>query len=86
VMNPGRVASGQAPITTTTYHRPIGRYVESLARAGFAADAIEEWSSARASEPGPRADEENRARSEFPMFLAIRARRSADSAGPQESG
>jgi len=75
VMNPGGVASGQAPVTTTTYHRPIGRYVEALANAGFSVDAIEEWSSARASEPGPRADEENRARSEFPMFLAIRARR-----------
>ena len=36
-------------------------------------DDLEEWPSRRRSEPGPRADEENRARREIPMFLCIRA-------------
>jgi hypothetical protein len=34
---------------------------------------MEEWPSLRQSQPGPRAQEENRARREIPMFLALRA-------------
>ena len=45
----------------------------ALAEAGFAVDAMEEWPSLRMSQPGPNAAEENRARREIPMFLAIRA-------------
>jgi len=75
VMNPGAVASGADPVTTTTHHRPISFYVNALAGAGFAVDRLDEWSSKRESEPGPRADAENAARREIPMFLAIRARR-----------
>lgn len=73
VMNPGRAAAGERPITTTTYVRPIQHYVNALAGAGLLIDAFEEWVSPRVSEPGPRAAEENRARREFPVFLAIRA-------------
>lgn len=73
VMNPGAASSGAEPVTTTTFHRPIGAYVGMLADAGFVVDALEEWASKRVSEPGPRAKEENRARQEFPLLLAIRA-------------
>lgn len=73
VMNPGRAAHGHAPITTTTWHRPIQSYVESLVSAGFVVDALEEWISHRRSNPGPRGAEESRTRREFPLFLAIRA-------------
>jgi len=73
VMNPGAVAKGAGAITTTTHHRPIGLYVEALCRAGLTVNAIEEWVSERRSEPGPRADAENLARREIPMFLAFRA-------------
>lgn len=73
VMNPGRVASGGKAITTMTYHRPIQSYVSALAHAGMLVDALEEWSSTRRSQPGPRAAEENRIRREIPMFLALRA-------------
>lgn len=73
VMNPGAAARGRRPITTTTHHRPIQAYVSALARGGFALEALEEWPSQRASEPGPRAAEENRARREIPLFLAWRA-------------
>ncbi len=58
---------------TWTYHRPIGAYVNSLAQSGLWTDALEEWPSHRTSQPGPRAKAENRARAEFPLFLAIRA-------------
>ncbi|NOT00705.1 MAG: methyltransferase domain-containing protein [Phycisphaerales bacterium] len=73
VMNPGRAAHGKTPITTTTWHRPLQTYVESLVHAGFVVDALEEWTSHRRSDPGPRAVEENRARREIPLFLALRA-------------
>jgi hypothetical protein len=58
---------------TWTYHRPIQTYVNSLAEAGLWTNALEEWPSPRASQPGPTARAENRARGEFPLFLALRA-------------
>jgi 23S rRNA pseudouridine1911/1915/1917 synthase len=72
VMNPGAVARGQAAVTTMTFHRPIQAYVNAFAKAGLLVDAMEEWPSLRVSQPGPRAAEENRARREIPMFLALR--------------
>ncbi len=58
---------------TWTYHRPLHTYVNGLAAAGLWVNALEEWASHKASQPGPTARAENRARSEFPLFLAIRA-------------
>jgi len=76
-MNPGSAAHGAEPVVTWTFHRPIQTYVKALAEAGLFVDALEEWSSLRTSQPGPRAAEENRARREIPMFLAIRAVRAS---------
>lgn len=73
VMNPGGVSSGESAVTTTTHHRPIGAYVNALAKAGLAVDALEEWVSDRTSQAGPRATAENLSRAEIPMFLAFRA-------------
>ena len=77
VMHPGRAARGDGesggPITTVSHHRPIGSYVNALSCAGLAVDRVEEWASHRRSEAGPRAVEEDRARREIPMFLAVRA-------------
>lgn len=73
VMNPGAVSSGKEKIVTMTYHRPVQAYINALAAAGLYTNALEEWASVRTSQPGPRAAEENRARREIPMFLAIRA-------------
>lgn len=73
VMNPGQAAHGREAVTTWTHHRPVSAYVNGLARAGLRIDAMEEWASVRRSAPGPRAAEENRARSEIPLFLALRA-------------
>lgn len=72
-MNPGAVARGESAVVTQTFHRPIGAYVSALAEAGLLVDRLEEWASPRKSESGPRAAEEDRARAEIPMFLAIRA-------------
>lgn len=72
-MNPGFAAHGAEAVTTWTFHRPIQTYVRHLAQAGFLIESIEEWPSVRRSQPGPRAAEENRARREIPLFLALRA-------------
>jgi len=72
VMNPAAAAQGKPAVTTVTYHRPIQVYVQAFAQAGLLVSALEEWPSLRLSQPGPRAAEENRARREIPMFLAIR--------------
>ncbi|MFQ5481351.1 MAG: SAM-dependent methyltransferase, partial [Nitrospinaceae bacterium] len=58
---------------TMTYHRPLADYARELVQAGMAIDRLEEWCSAKASQPGKRAKAENRARREFPLFLALRA-------------
>ncbi len=71
-MNPGEHAGGADAVVTTTYHRPLASYFNAAGQAGLVADALEEWASERRSGPGPRADEENRARREIPLFLALR--------------
>ena len=57
---------------TWSFHKPIEQYVRSLRNAGLLIDALEEWTSHKVSEPGPRAATENSARKEIPMFLALR--------------
>lgn len=67
-------ADGRA--ATRSYHRPLTRYVELLADAGFVIDALRELPAepvARGS-PSPAA---RRAEAEFPLFLGLRARRAA---------
>lgn len=67
---------GSAPsVKTLSYHRPLSVYINALASAGFVIDQLEEWTSNKESDSGPRAKAENVARTEFPLFLAIRARR-----------
>jgi 2-polyprenyl-3-methyl-5-hydroxy-6-metoxy-1,4-benzoquinol methylase len=75
VANPGAVARGEPAVETWTFHRPLQSYVRGLAGANLWIDALEEWPSLRTSRPGPRAEAENRARREIPLFLALRARR-----------
>jgi RluA family pseudouridine synthase len=77
VGNPGGVARGEPAVETWTFHRPLQAYVRGLGAVGLWLDALEEWSSLRTSQPGPRAAAENRARREIPLFLALRARRVA---------
>jgi ubiquinone/menaquinone biosynthesis C-methylase UbiE len=72
-MHPGKKASGAAPVTTWTFHRPLQSYIAAMSRAGLLVDRLEEWPSLRASTSGPRAAEENRTRREIPLFLGVRA-------------
>ena len=58
-----------------SFHRPLSSYAEALAKAGFVIANLEEWKSNRVSETGPRAKAENKARNEFPLFMAIDAQK-----------
>jgi len=57
---------------TWTYHQPLEYYVKALKNAGMVITDLEEWTSDKVS-VGKAAKGENRARAEFPLFLAIRA-------------
>lgn len=74
-MHPGKASQGRSggESTTPTFHRPIGAYVAAMRDAGLVLTHLDEWISRRAASSGPRAAEENRARQEFPLFLAMRA-------------
>jgi ubiquinone/menaquinone biosynthesis C-methylase UbiE len=67
IMHPGKADSE----STVSFHRSL----ETLTACGFSAglrlSGIGEWYSHKESQPGPRAKAENRARKEFPLFLAL---------------
>jgi ubiquinone/menaquinone biosynthesis C-methylase UbiE len=61
----------QSPITWS-YHYPLSEYTKMIKENGFLIQEIEEWTSDKQS-VGKAANSENRAREEFPLFLAISA-------------
>jgi SAM-dependent methyltransferase len=65
---------GNAP-PTRSYHRPISSYVNALAAAGFAIDAMLEVPDKLDDIRSPSRRAGTRAAAEIPLFLAIRARR-----------
>lgn len=65
---------GSSPsVQTVSYHRPLSTYVAALVAHGFCIDALEEWTSHKVSAPGGHSRAENLARTEIPLFLALRA-------------
>ena len=69
-MNPGKHASK----VTWSFHHSLQEYMNTLMQAGFALTNLEEWTSDKESE-GKAAKMENRARSEFPLFLCLVAQK-----------
>ncbi|MBN8419959.1 MAG: methyltransferase domain-containing protein [Verrucomicrobia bacterium] len=67
IMHPGRPDSE----TTTSFHRSLQTLTGTGFSAGLRLAGMEEWYSHKESQPGPRAGAENRARKEFPLFLAL---------------
>jgi len=67
--NLGRVPGGY----TISFHRPLQFYFKALNKGGFAVSRLEEWNSHKRSERGPRAEAEDRARKEIPLFLMMEA-------------
>jgi ubiquinone/menaquinone biosynthesis C-methylase UbiE len=70
--NPGKKESE----TTVSFHLPLTAYFAHLAGNGFAVTLLEEWCSDKVS-TGGAAKWENRARKEFPLFLALQCVRSS---------
>ena len=58
---------------TYSFHVPLQYYFKLFNKNGLAVDKLEEWTSHTKTPHGPRAEAENRARAEFPLFLAISA-------------
>lgn len=71
-MTPGK--SGKHTLTYS-FHRSLQDYVKALGGAGFGITRIEEWTSHKVSEKGPRAVAEDNARKEFPLFLMFEAKK-----------
>jgi hypothetical protein len=69
--HPGK---GKDSPTTFSFHHPLSTYTKWLQENGLSILSIEEWCSDKESEGG-RARAENRARKEFPLFLAILAQK-----------
>lgn len=65
-------SKGEQSATTWSFHYPLSSYSQWLFEAGFTIELIEEWHSDKVSS-GKMAKMENRARSEIPLFMAIRA-------------
>ncbi len=61
--------------STLSYHRSLQDFFKALAKTGFSVTRLEEWISHKKSETGPRQKAENMARTEFPLFLALEAKK-----------
>lgn len=62
---------------TWSFQRSLEEHFKALFKAGFCVTGFEEWISHKTSEKGPRQKAEDRARKEFPLFLMLEARTSA---------
>lgn len=69
--HPGK---GGASPESLSFHHPLSHYFGWLQEAGFVVENLEEWCSKKTS-VGKAAKMENRCREEFPLFMAILARR-----------
>ena len=65
---------GEQSSESLSFHQPLSYYTKCLAETGFSICLIDEWCSDKSS-VGAAARMENRARKEFPLFLAIVAKK-----------
>lgn len=65
---------GEKSSQSLSFHQPLSYYTKCLAEIGFSIHLIDEWCSDKSS-IGKAARMENRARKEFPLFLAIVAKK-----------
>lgn len=68
-MHPGAAPS----VHTYSFHRPLQYFFKTLGNQNFYVDRLEEWTSNRKSQEGPRAKAENTARKEIPLFMYLEA-------------
>ncbi len=65
---------GEKAEVVWSYHLPLSDYARMLSQNGFVIERLEEWVSDKRS-TGTAAKMEDRARKEFPLFMAILARK-----------
>ncbi len=72
-MHPGLAAQAgkKGSSKTVSYHRSLQDFIKTLVAAGFCVTKLEEWTSHRASEKGPRQRAEDTARKEIPLFMML---------------
>lgn len=68
--HPGR----EAAVTTWSFHQPLSFFTKELSKTGFVLTHLEEWCSDKKS-TGKTAPMENRSRQEFPLFMALVAKK-----------
>ncbi len=56
---------------TWSFHVPLQYYFKLFSKNGLVVEKLEEWTSHTKTPTGPRAEAENKARAEFPLFLAL---------------
>jgi ubiquinone/menaquinone biosynthesis C-methylase UbiE len=71
-MTPGKKGEHEY---TYSFHRSLQDHMKAFAAAGLCITRMEEWISHRVSEKGPRQAGEDKARKEFPLFLALELRK-----------
>ena len=69
-MHPGKKPEEK----TLSYHYPLSTYIQALNHVGFNLHTMEEWCSDKQSS-GKKAKMENQSRKEFPLFLALLAKK-----------
>lgn len=74
-MNPGtptlRGGAGVGDKHTWRFHRPLQYYAKAISKSGLLIGRIEEWTSHKASQSGPRQKAEDKSRKEIPMFMMM---------------
>lgn len=70
-MHPGATSS----VATVSFHHPLQIYFKALYKSGLVVSRLEEWNSNKTSQPGPNANAENKARKEFPLFMALEVKK-----------
>lgn len=70
-MKPGSSKGSNSDQLTVSFHRPLQYYTKLFSATGFAITRLEEWISHKHSQTGPRQKEEDRMRSEIPLFLFV---------------
>lgn len=58
---------------TISFHRPLQYYFKLITKNNLLVSRLEEWSSHKTSEEGPKKAMEDHARREFPLFLFLEA-------------
>jgi len=56
---------------TYSYHHPLQVYFKAFAKAGLGVTRLEEWTSHKVSDKGPRKQAEDTARKEIPLFMCL---------------